>query len=1000
MLTKTAFLKQSKKKYLHIPTSSPLSSLSFLSSSIIPQHDHETQQHFHFSLSSPSTSKSSTSFTGSHERNNWSHTNQKNNIIHNSFFAVVNLNKRRSIVSAINHDEENIIHFSTPLLSFCSAVKRFHGSQPNNNKPKPRTRSKNNSIQIAERLLKDLNNASNNRSSSDVIRRNSLPKYMTLLQVNNILINLSKIMQEVQQENKKESASSIHIAKLAQSILDQLIIIQNSNNKNNSSSSLLLQHLQPNDITYNVVLNCWAKCNGGEYAAQKAQSLLLNQILKLHNDNDINHYFSKDSSSIRISFHTVMDAWAKSKSGKKAPQIVQSLIDRMKQISKNNKDYDVHPNEETYAILLDTFANVAHLVEDAPEQASKILNDLLLLHDYHNKWFASVIQAWSKNNKNNNNLSHHQETQTTIAAWFTSVIKAWSIQIKTKSMLSSTTKRVAAAAEKAQSLLDQMEEMNLPSNTRTYNYVMKAWSNTIQENKNKNNNNKEKKLLNYDDDSTNDIDVIQKMESLLSRMQHRHIQPNQHSYGIFIHALGKGEGRGYENAIRAERILQHILSLHHQHESDQSDGNLETQQTTTLTPNTVLFNTVINVWSKCCNTSYQYDKQRRQDNHKIMPIHPAEKAESLLNQLEHLGRRQQQDVQPHQAGFRLEPNTISFNSVITAWNQSSKSLPDTFDKKVESLIHRMKSYEEENQKNNQTSSNPYEAVFRCTITFSALIDTYAKKMRIVRNNNNCGEGIDNEAEEDIIIEKAEKAFEEMKSIRNGNVKPNIKTFNRLLDVYAKRSSLSIRINDNTATYFYDNSSSNDIINQTTQKRREKRRRNRMRNTTAQRVSEIFQEILTTTKNTRRGKTIKIKPDIITYTSCFNACAYISSCNSSSEGTDEEWKERLENLKVAYYTIFCHLKQATHRKEVKPHHALVNSLFNLCSNLLLEEKDNGHIVIHHGAIANNRETTDLNEVEMILKDITDYCHNTGCMSKKLSYHFEEISRLLNSHTTNN
>ena len=241
----------------------------------------------------------------------------------------------------------------------------------------------------------------------------------TAYQINTAIIELSKIIDN--QRGQSQVNNNMRKAQLAQAILDQMedfylkiIDDKQCNRKGTLSEKNML--LCPNVITYNAVLNCWAKSKGIKESAINAQSLL-DRMISL---GEKNHKTQIPSLPIIkpdiISFHTTMDAWANS-GDQDAGRKTEELLNRMKQISKQTENIMLKPTHQTYAIVLNSWANSSQFENDnnAAEHATHILFEMIDERRRHglNDIFDHVK---SKNNVDNceNNLS--------IAA-FNSVIK-------------------------------------------------------------------------------------------------------------------------------------------------------------------------------------------------------------------------------------------------------------------------------------------------------------------------------------------------------------------------------------------------------------------------------------------------------------------------------------------------------------------------------------------------------------------------------------------------
>ena len=150
------------------------------------------------------------------------------------------------------------------------------------------------------------------------------------------------------------------------------------------------EYLVPNVFSYNHVLQAYTQSQGGEPSAIKAEEILYRMIRR--STSSIVENRSSDSQPspspslppkpTRSTFHTVMDAWAKSQSknsGRKAEEIY-TLLEEMSyssSMSHNRKDrhMNIHPNAQSLAIVFDAWANSSH--EEAVNRVMTTLHHVI-----------------------------------------------------------------------------------------------------------------------------------------------------------------------------------------------------------------------------------------------------------------------------------------------------------------------------------------------------------------------------------------------------------------------------------------------------------------------------------------------------------------------------------------------------------------------------------------------------------------------------------------------
>jgi len=203
----------------------------------------------------------------------------------------------------------------------------------------------------------------------ELIRRNddvmnnikSHKSKITLLQVNTEINNLSR-------QNKGRSNTTA--AELAQSILENMEELEATVKSQQTRQNKITNMLIPNEITYNSVLNCWAKSNGGIEAAQNAEDIFNKMVTRYENSLESGEKLDVVIPDV-ISFHSVLHAWAKS-GAKDSGERAQILFDKMTQMAHLKQDA---PTAQTYAILIDAWASSSS--RSNAERATNILNEII-----------------------------------------------------------------------------------------------------------------------------------------------------------------------------------------------------------------------------------------------------------------------------------------------------------------------------------------------------------------------------------------------------------------------------------------------------------------------------------------------------------------------------------------------------------------------------------------------------------------------------------------------
>lgn len=503
----------------------------------------------------------------------------------------------------------------------------------------------------------------------ELIRRNddvmnnikSHKSKITLLQVNTEINNLSR-------QNKGRSNTTA--AELAQSILENMEELEATVKSQQTRQNKITNMLIPNEITYNSVLNCWAKSNGGIEAAQNAEDIFNKMVTRYENSLESGEKLDVVIPDV-ISFHSVLHAWAKS-GAKDSGERAQILFDKMTQMAHLKQDA---PTAQTYAILIDAWASSSS--RSNAERATNILNEII--HTF--------------------TTADDEDSNILTSAAFNSVMKAWA-----------NCGKGAHAALQAEKVLQQMEDLanqrlvyttryeNFSPNTITYNYLLDAWSKSRSKN------------------------TTKKVETILKKMHKLHdegkeVRPNRFSYTIVINALAKSKEK--KAADRAEKILNKMIKLYGESHHD-------------MKPSTVTFNAVIDAWARNGGmdagkraeailnnfielASKRYDFDMRPDSTTFNSAitawarsgnrYAGERAEELITRMQYY-----EDVYP---------DVVTFNALISAYgngrNESSISL-------AESVIDRMEELDEEDA----TYARGIVNVRPNRITYNSLIGVYGK----------------------------------------------------------------------------------------------------------------------------------------------------------------------------------------------------------------------------------------------------------------------------------
>jgi len=343
-----------------------------------------------------------------------------------------------------------------------------------------------------------------------------------------------------------------------------------------------------------------------------------------------------------------------------APSAALNFIQRMNDLYKETNDPIHKPNVQTYTLLLDAYAKSG--LEDAPIQAEEVLHDMIqMAHDEGDESIRPNVFS------------------------YTAVIDAYARS--TNSVLSNN-KRPQEEAERIllQMIADvqQKDKTHAVSPTsQTFDVVLNAWA----------------KCGNYEGAQRAEL-LFEKMKVLGKK--NTHMRPTSYSFATVIKAWcmsGVSDG-----ADRAEVILEDMMEWskveyqQQQREERKSGKNGgDTKITVMVKPNVVAFNTVIDAWSR----SYHPDAGNR--------------GEALLRRMEEEIQNSPfcTDSDDDDEENSLEPDVITYNSVMNAWINSGHM---NAAKKAEFILQKMI----------RTSSKKGNAVQPNTVSYNTAINAWSK----------------------------------------------------------------------------------------------------------------------------------------------------------------------------------------------------------------------------------------------------------------------------------
>jgi pentatricopeptide repeat protein len=342
------------------------------------------------------------------------------------------------------------------------------------------------------------------------------------------------------------ASANSHDPDLAEEILNHLLESKN--------------HSDPNVITFNIVIDAWAK-SGRQEAPLRAEAVLKKMIAL----SDAGwHKVSPDV----ITFTSVISAWANT-GHQLAPQRAEEILHEM-------APRGLVPDMVSYLSILTAWSRSKENM--APERAHALLIHMISQFDEgvadakpDSRCWASVISAYANRgdvrraesilmelyerfiSSGDPNYLPHQYC-------FNAVINAWA-----KSGRPEAPQTAEAILQRMQDLAESTGESSLKPDTVSFNSVLKTWA------------------------ASNVSDAPIQCERILQRMQylyekgHADCQPNVVSFNTVLDCWAKSSRR--EAPERAEAILRHMVTLH-------AGGNGFAK------PDVISYNTVMDAWAR------------------------------------------------------------------------------------------------------------------------------------------------------------------------------------------------------------------------------------------------------------------------------------------------------------------------------------------------------------------------------------------------------------------
>jgi len=543
----------------------------------------------------------------------------------------------------------------------------------------------------------------------------------------------------------------------------------------------------PNSILISSVINAHAKDqdNFNAEPAQRAEHLLRTMV-RLHDE-----YADADGASPfapnTISFTSVIDAWSRRRYAPKAERLLNWMEEygasyhRMARADVNADEHNasilmgygpviVRPNAATYNAVVAAWSRAATDAKrnqgttrnidrtEAAENAERMLHRMIDTEGGQPDaiTYASVLSAWANSPQQpygagraddillqmehalddafmENSASASPRAAVPNVVCYNTVLHGWSN---------------ANNPERAEEVLCRMVERNeryplvAPApNVASFNLTALAWARSGRQ-----------------DAGRKAQDLLEAMEGMSSAAcgaaaaanaenksdaTKANVRPDVVTYNTVLD--GWLRGSTIENALCAEELLD----------------SMERGERT-VKPDIISFNLVIGAWAKAGEETSRQQQQRQGSNRRSSGvshinsnggINTAERAEEILHRMDVAG---------------VQPDTISFNSCISAWSKSGRGTEAA--DRAEALLLAMEELHKRGKKKGKKSNT---RVHPDAITYSAVINAIAQS---------------GDRDAPFRAEAVLARMETMAVFKRSTAKPNTYTYNGILNCWAKSAS--------------------------------------------------------------------------------------------------------------------------------------------------------------------------------------------------------------------
>ena len=490
-----------------------------------------------------------------------------------------------------------------------------------------------------------------------------------------------------------------------------------------------LEDTNPNEVNvvlYNILLDALAReasispsVNAIKFPLKCEQ--VLNQMTKQRSSFGIHQH---NLSPTTISFNCCLKAWANVQSSE-SPKRIEALLNQMMQ----SKNENARPNTISVSTAISCYSqagdaqkaeDLLHEMESGKIWGPNVVPDVIT--------YSTVISAWAKSGHINGAqhalklLDYMIQTSSLPDQGVSSSIAPNIVTYNTAlSALANHPKGLRSdfcPAEKAEELLEQMRKSHISPDTITFSTIIDIFANQGNE----------AAALKAED-------MLKAMEENWLNYGHVHSRPNAITYSTVIRCWSQALCQEEVAPQRATAILDRLEKSYLK-----AKKNRDYVYAATLKPNLIIFNTVIECWSKS------------RDEKAVEAI------DKLITRMERLHKEEELE--------NIIPDATTYSFVINAWtklSQGNNKLQSESEIRVDELLREI-----------ETSYDQGVGRMKPTpLLYSAVAQAYAKM--------SSEEGA---IKAESLLRRNKKKFKESPE-KYAHMKPNNMLFNAVIDAYAR-----------------------------------------------------------------------------------------------------------------------------------------------------------------------------------------------------------------------